>query len=368
MTIETVRRRRGLRPDTLRILDGIPLGIIVIDGQGGIQGVNACAAVMLQRTGLAMPLHHVRDLFPGGLGGLWGGQQPPAGTGEISTRRIGLGALRVELSCSPRAAEKDRCPGFVFTLRDVTETEREQAREKHSETTAVMEKWSARMAHEIRNPLGSIELFASLLKKDLKRKKDIGRIDQVIEAARNVEKKIAALILAGKSFQAPVEDVNIHDVLKDIMLFSERIIDQESVYLSVRYAAIQPLIECNAELIRQVFLNLMIKALQEIPEPGRLDIETRYLPECRAIEIHFIDNSPAARESVRFSLFDSPVPPRGNSAGLDLAIVHNIVNLYRGTIRIEYVEGVGTAFIIAFPVKAAAAEIGAAAGRPCEPR
>jgi signal transduction histidine kinase len=337
------------------LLDGIPVGIVVTDRKGAIQRINTSAEEILRRAGLVLPLRHARVLFQNQAGRPWENLPASAGGAGVRLHRISLGSRRLELSVAPVTLAGGGPGGLVFTLRDMTETERKQALEKHSQTTAVLEEWSAQMAHEIRNPLGSIELFASLLKKDLKRKKDIGRIDQVIAAARSVEKKISALILAGKAFQIPAEDVDLHGVLRDIMLFSERIIDQESVYLSVRYADIQPVIRCNAELIRQVFLNLILKALQTIQEAGRLDIVTRYLPDCQTIEIHFLDNSPPAGEGVRVPLFEPPQPPRGHSAGLDLAIVHNIVNLYGGTIRIEYVEGGGSAFIIAFPVKAVAA-------------
>jgi signal transduction histidine kinase len=354
MSGEAQRDRREVPSGAPDLLDGIPLGIVVTDRSGVIQRINASAAAIVRRAGLAPPLRHARVLFQNQAGRPWENLSSSAGGGEICLHRISLGSRKVDLSVAPVTLAGDDVKGLVFTLRDMTETERKQALEKQSQTTAVLEKWSAQMAHEIRNPLGSIELFASLLKKDLKRKKDIGRIEQVLAAARSVEKKIAALILAGKAFQIPAEDVDLHEVLKDIMLFSERIIDRESVYLSVRYADIQPVIRCNAELIRQVFLNLILKALQTIQEPGRLDIVTRYLPERQAIEIHFIDNGPPAREGVRAPLFGPPLPPAGHSAGLDLAIVHNIVNLYGGTIRIEYVEGVGSAFIIAFPVKAVA--------------
>lgn len=342
------RHRRGAGPAALAILDGIPLGIIVTDGQGAIQRVNAKAAELLSQTGLAAA-RRIQELFPAGAP--WENPPSPAGPGEIGLYRVALGERRVELSVAPLAAGGDG--GFVFSLRDMTEAERQLALEKRSETTAALEKWAAQMAHEIRNPLGSIELYASLLKKELKRKKDGARADQIMAAARSVERKLSELILAGKAI--PAEEVNLHGVLEDIMLFSERISDRESVYLSVRYADVQPVIECNAGLIRQVFLNLILKALQTIQEPGRLEIVTRYLPECRTIEVHFIDSSPAALEGVRMPLFGPPTPrSRGGSAGLDLAIVHNIVNLYGGSIRIERVGGVGTAFIIAFPVKAAA--------------
>ena len=68
------------------------------------------------------------------------------------------------------------------------------ALERNKEKYTVMGELSADMAHEIRNPLGSIELLASLLKKESKRKKDINRANQIIAAVKTMENKISQLI------------------------------------------------------------------------------------------------------------------------------------------------------------------------------
>ncbi len=329
--------------DTAQIIECLPLGVIVTDRKGTIQIVNRYAKSLL-----AEDLHHIDSLLGGE--GLALETLLQARAANTRTWRVNRSGMTFELIGAVIAGKDDAVIGTVFTLRDISEIEKRRALEKRKERYAVIGELSAEIAHEIRNPLGSIELFASLLKKELTRGKDVSRINQIIAAVKSVEHKITELILTGQSSQVPSTAVNVHDILKDIMLFSERIIDHESVYLSIQYADVQPIIECNADLIKQVFLNLIIKALQTIPEPGRLDILTRYQPESQSIEIHFIDNSPRPGQDAAARIFDSSVRPREKNTGLDLAIVHNIVNMYQGSIRIELVEGTGTAFIISFPL------------------
>ena len=332
------------------VIESIPLGIVVTDLDGTIQTVNSRAESIINGLRLVRPHQHInalfgdqemiplRDFFRSGC------------ASELTLIKVVINGMMLEVVGAPLKGDKGVIRGAVFTLRDVSEAEARQELEKKSEKDNAIGEISADLAHEIRNPLGSIELFASLLKKELKRKKDINRVNQIISAVKNMDEKIRELILSNKTSQIPVEQVNVHDILKDIMLFSERIIDQEAVFLSIRYATVQPVIECNPDLIKQVFLNLILKALQTIREPGRLDILTSYLPELGVIEIHFIENSPCAREKACLKIFDDPLPSRERSSGLDLAIIHNIVNMYKGSIRIEYVRDIGTAFIISFPV------------------
>jgi signal transduction histidine kinase len=345
------------------LIDCLPVGIIATGPDGTVRVINPYAESLLGAADLAGGGPSIDALF-----GRQGTVPPeslcrPGCAATMGARRIRHNGRILELTGAPWKGDKGAPLGTVFVLTDVTETQRRQDQEKKSEKYAAMGEISADIAHEIRNPLGSIELFASLLKKELTRKKDISRVNQIIAAAKNVEHKIQELILSSQTCQAPVSCVNVHDILKDIMLFSERIIDQESAFLSVSYADVQPIVECNADLIKQVFLNLILKSLQTIQEAGRLDIVTRHLPESRTIEIHFIDSSPQVRDANRTKGLDSSARLKEINSGLDLAIVHNIVNMYQGAIRIELVENSGIAFIISFPL----ADVDAAGAGRCGP-
>jgi signal transduction histidine kinase len=151
----------------------------------------------------------------------------------------------------------------------------------------------------------------------------------------------------------PLKYLNINDILKDILLSSEQIIDQEITFLSARYADIEPVIECNPDIMKQVLLTLILNALQAIQKGDRLDIRTNYLPEIQTAEIHLIHNAPSALKTIRSSTFDHLSQKEERGTGLGLAIIHNIVNMYKGSIRMEYIEGGGTAFVLSFPVVSA---------------
>ncbi|MCX5835436.1 MAG: ATP-binding protein, partial [Deltaproteobacteria bacterium] len=332
------------------ILDSMPIGVIVTDMNGDIQSINRYAKSIMNLHDIPINNQNISSLLDNQ-------NMSPVGnmfTAESFMETKGYKIIRngriLEMVGAPLCAESDLLTGVVFTIKDITETERSRELEKKQERHAAIGELSAHIAHEIRNPLGGIELFASLLIKELKRKKDIHRVNQIIAAAKNVEDRISSLLLSNETCQIPVSYVNIHETLRDILLFSEQIIDQETIFLSARYADVEPVIECNPDIMKQVFLNLIMNALRAMADGGRLDIKTSYLPEFQSIEIHFIDHCVPISKNIRFSIFGHPSQTNGNPSGFGLAIVHNIVKMHKGSMRMEYSEGGGTAFILSFPV------------------
>ena len=336
--------------DHVLILESLPIGVIVTDLNGNIKTMNNHAISIMKLLDNPINNPHISTLLGDrNMASIRSSFQSEF-CAEANGFKITKSGKILEILGAPLNRENDAITGAVFTIRDITEKERNQELEKDHEKHAAIGKLSADIAHEIRNPLGSIELFASLLKKELKRKKDISRVNQIINAARNVANKISSLILFSKTCQIPVRHVNIHEILKDILLFSEQIIDQETIFLSARYADIDPIIECNPDMVKQVFLNLILNSLQAIPDGGRLDIRTNYLSDIQIIEIHFIDNTSFALKNICGTALDRLSQSNGKSSGLGLAVVYNIISMYNGSIRMEHIEGGGTAFILSFPV------------------
>jgi len=334
----------------IHILDSMPIGVIVTDLSGNIQTINRHAKSVMNIIDDAIDQQHIATLLMDKDMVLPGNSIHGECFRETIAYKIERNGRILEMASAPLSGENDRVAGYVFTIKDITEMERNQELEKNREKHAAIGELSADIAHEIRNPLGSIELFASLLKKELTCKKDIERVNQIITAARNVEDKISNLILLSKTHQIPAACVNVHDILKDILLFSEQIIDQDTVFLSARYADIEPLIECNHGMMKQVFQNLILNALQEIPDGGRLDITTKYVPENHTIEIHFVDRDLFNPNYLNAGIYSRFFQTKGRYSGLGLALMHNIVNMYKGSMRMEYAADVGSVFVLSFPL------------------
>jgi PAS domain S-box-containing protein len=328
----------------IQIFQSIPLGIVVIDLHGHIQAMNVYAKTMLGAADTPLEDNHIHALL-GTLSVADLFQDQPFGATDET--KISLDGKVLEMKVARMMGGKKEPPKAVITLRDVTDMEKIRAVENNNERFAFISELSADIAHKIRNPLGSIELLASLLKKESYREKNITRANQIIDAVKTVEHAISNLIHRSKKDRLPVTNVNIHDLLKEIMLSSEKIIDGGAVFLSVRYADVEPIIECNADLMKQVFLYLIISAL---PGARCLDIITHYVEEHQAIEIYFTEKIGVDPPNIRFDIFNRLSRAKEDHWGLSLAIVHNLVDMYHGCMRFEYQEEVGAAFVLSFPL------------------
>ena len=215
----------------INIFESIPLGVVVIDLHGSILTMNKYAKSILNSTDNTINKEYLHTLL---------GEEDSipienifhtAHSGKVDCIKIKHIDKILEITGGPLNGEKGVLLGVIITLKDITEIENNRVLERNKEKYTVIGELSADMAHEIRNPLGSIELLASLLKKESNRKKDINRANQIIAAVKTMENKISQLIHLSKTNQIPVTYVNIHDVLKDILLFSEKIIDGGTVIL-----------------------------------------------------------------------------------------------------------------------------------------
>jgi PAS domain S-box-containing protein len=328
----------------VHIFESIPLGVVVIDMHGHIQTMNRYAKTILDIADTDIKNEPLSTL----LGPLPNANLLQDGLiGDKGGMKIRHDGKVLEITVSRLTGETEEPPKAVITLRDVTEMEKIQTAEKNNKKYALISELSADIAHEIRNPLGSIELLASLLKKESKRGKDINRANRIMAAVNHVENAISSLIDRSKKDQLAVTYVNIHNLLKEILLFSEKIIDGGAVFLSARYADVEPIVECNADMMKQVFLHLILNAL---PGAGCLDITTRYIEERQTIEIHFTEKSGSGPQNIRFGIFNHLPHGKEDHWGLGLAIIHNIVNMYHGGMRFEYREEVGSAFVLSFPL------------------
>jgi len=342
------------------ILESLTTGVIVADLEGTITMMNRCAETF---TGFS------RESAEGGnLESLFECDFPSDSEaifcdGDFGKKRRLNGRI-LEIFSSAVKAKNGTGIGKVIVLRDITRVEQLKKMVKRTEKYATMGETAASIAHEIRNPLGSIELFASLLMKDLKDSKVRERASHIIHSVRDMNNKISNLLLFANDQKSLMKKINIHKALKEIMLFSREIIEKGNILLTVQYANADPIIAGNEEMLKQVYLNVILNALQAMPTGGGLTIETHIFDgdgeggahRGSQVEIRFMDNGCGIpTESVK-KIFDPLFTMKEKGMGLGLAIVHNIVDMHGGSIEVENNKGEGTIFTITFPLIASGYE------------
>lgn len=341
----TVAEKEDVKNYLLNILESLTTGVVVADLEGKIATLNRCAEGLLGCSQGAAFGRPVETVLPGVVS--CGAEEPVGRKG----RKIRINERIIEVVGSPMKAKDGGVMGRVLILRDVTRIEKLEEMAKRTEKFAAMGEMAATIAHEIRNPLGSIELFASLLMKDSRGEKERERLTQILSAVKGMDNKISNLMLFTRNHNPLMRPVDLHGVLREVIGFSEQIVRRKGISLSAKYAGGRPCILGDVEMLKQVFLNLVLNAVQAMPGGGRLGIETfldRSGPESVA-DIRISDTGIGIPEENLQKIFDPFFTGREEGTGLGLAIVHNIVDTHRGSIDVESGSG-GTIFRIAFPL------------------
>jgi signal transduction histidine kinase len=237
------------------------------------------------------------------------------------------------------------------------EAQRLQEQIRHADRLATIGELAAGVAHELNEPLGNILGFAQLAGKseDLpdQTRQDLEKIVTASLYAREIIKKLMFF-----SRQAPAQkvDVDVNGVVEDVMSLLRPRCEKGGVAVEVRLAPRPPVVRGDAAQLQQVLVNLVVNAIQAMPEGGTLRLQTT-----------------ADDEAVRVAVADSGVgiPPEnvqrifmpffttkdvGEGTGLGLAVVHGIVTLHGGAVQAESEVGAGTRFEVRLPAAGASGE------------
>jgi signal transduction histidine kinase len=208
---------------------------------------------------------------------------------------------------------------------------------------------SAGMAHEIRNPLGSIRGTAEILQDG------IDPADKRYEFTRILIKEVDRLNRVVEDFlrfarPAPVERgrLDVNEALREVLTLTRQPALKNGVHTELAAGAVPPL-PGDREQLKQAFLNLVLNALQAMPEGGTLTIGTETTDG--QLRIRFTDTGQGIPQENLERIFNPFFTTRQEGTGLGLAITHRIVQGHGGRIEVQSVLGEGTTFIVVLPYK-----------------
>lgn len=221
---------------------------------------------------------------------------------------------------------------------------------------------AAELAHEVRNPLGSIELLASLLMKSTDDQTNIRRAAQIINAVKEINERITNIMVSTRAREITFKKINIHGIIREILQFSEMMLDGKTLFLLMKYSPSEPVVYGNGEILKQLFLMLILNALQSIREGEYLFIETRF--EFEDMEApKSSDYSDRGHFEIRLSMKtnteNGEIKRTVNSlewmfqkeemkTGLGIAVVSSIIEMHQGSVHLEKDED-STIFCISLP-------------------
>ncbi|HUJ76847.1 MAG TPA: ATP-binding protein, partial [bacterium] len=224
------------------------------------------------------------------------------------------------------------------------------------------------IAHEIRNPLGSIELFASLVRKGMAEGDErMTLMHHISSAITSMNHIISNVLEYSKPRSVSLQPMDLHALLRELDGFFRFMAGQNGVELVLALQAPQGQIRGDRELLKQALHNLLLNAVQAMPEGGTLTLSTRALsvtgPDVlsrfgqaahghsalEVVQVQVQDTGVGMSPEMRGRIFDPFFTTRSRGTGLGLAIVHTIVEAHHGTIDVESQLNRGTTFALMFP-------------------
>lgn len=256
---------------------------------------------------------------------------------EYASLRARVDQLTIELE------EKNR------RLAASLERERElEASALRQSRLAAMGEMAAMLAHEVRNPLGAMELFTGLLLEDLRERPDTLRLARQVASGivdlNHLVTNLLEFTRTRRDAQTGASLVDCRAVAEDALRWAHDVIEANGVAVERRFAP-GPCIACgDAALLRPALLNLVRNAVQAMPLGGVLTVEVSHAAPHVALSV--ADTGPGIPDDVRAAIFTPFFTTRAKGTGLGLTVVRELVGALGGTIEVANRSGAGAAFTV----------------------
>ncbi len=249
---------------------------------------------------------------------------------------------------SPFNDSKGLLAGYIVNFRDITNIRRMEAALIKADRLAALGELSARMAHEIRNPLaalcGSVQLLSSAA--DI-REPDARLLAIVTREAERLDALITEFLLYARPATPQLKKINLHAYIDEELLF----LAQDSHFVNITLQNLVPKtteVTIDPNQFHQVIINLLRNAADAMQDGGGIRIECWLT--AAAVSISITDTGAGITEDAARHLFEPFWTTKPSGTGLGLAISYRIIEAHGGTLSVESPPAGGCRFVITLPV------------------
>ncbi len=221
---------------------------------------------------------------------------------------------------------------------------------------------TAGVAHELNNPLNNITLTAHMLLEDYEgldedEKKDM--IKDVVREAGRSKKIISNLLDFARESSSELEPLALDELLEGTIALAANQIKLSGIKISFQSAGNLPRVHCDGQQLQQVFLNLILNAIDASPKGSNIEVLVLPADDPTYVAVKVIDSGSGIPEHILQSIFDPffTTKPKGSGTGLGLSVSQGIVAKHGGRIRVSSQEGKGATFTVTLPVTSISAQI-----------
>ncbi|HEV8375975.1 MAG TPA: ATP-binding protein [Candidatus Polarisedimenticolia bacterium] len=261
--------------------------------------------------------------------------------------------------------------GAALLFRDLTQIEHRQEQEQLKERLAALGQMAAGMAHEIRNPLGGIEVTASLLRRRLAtRPEELSLVDRIVSEVKRLNRTVVDSLEYVRPLHLERRPASLAGVVQEAVRSASIFQEGKTITLSLDLDPTLPLVWMDPERMRDAIANLVRNSLEAIPLSGEVRVETRreilpsplrsdsFLENDRSLRLSFdsyavvriTDTGKGIPEEVHDRLFYPFFTTKQTGSGVGLPLARKIVDGHQGILDFESQVGRGSTFIVKLPL------------------
>ena len=347
---QSLEENERMRAYLARIVEGLPCGVLVFDSRMDLRLINPAASRMLHAQ--SEPSSLPRTSVPGLLRPLLAAlpRQPFSHEEEwVVEGTQGRQTVGVTRACL-------QAGDSILILRDLTDIKQLESEREISRRIQALAEVATLLAHEIRNPLGSLELFAGLLSDALAGQAELQPWINHIQAGLRTLAATVNNVLHFHSQPSPLRrSIDLFQLVGETVEFLGPLARQKEMHIDWRAAQgiVPTTILADPSRLQQAFFNLAVNAFRAMQPGGTLSVKVAQYDGGKSaplVAITFTDQGVGIPPENLEKVFDPGFTTHSGSPGLGLAVTRKVIEQHGGTIRVASRGGEGATFTLTLPV------------------
>jgi len=348
-----------LRDFLFTLIESLPSGILLADEQGQLSALNQKAIQILDLANVSVLGRPCLEVLQQGIGVDLNTLAKLKKHGsrivcEVSAKNGGNENRTIAISRHALKSPFLNVAGMLLSIEDVTHLSLLEARLERQQKFTALQDVAVNLTQELKNPLGSLELFVSMLKRDLAGDEDNERVlSQMVLAIRSMDHLLDNYVTMARQPSAGSGSVLITEWLEQTAEQLRILAPREGSVIQCVFSHADDTISGDLKLLHQMALNLGLNGLESMGEGGTLEISTNEVPAAEGqpafLQVTFTDQGCGVPTALREKVFDPFFSTKDRAHGLGLAIVHHVVSAHDGLVQLNARPGGGSIFTVLLP-------------------